>query len=220
MDTIKGYLRDLPEVRFTPSGVLLTKFTLYDTPKAKGEYNRKFSVVVWEDLADRCNEQLEMGNFVYVKGYWKERNWENHEGRTIITKELTATGVWIQQADGQLVDIMSIPTRERNDLEPGESDSQAKEEMQTSAEMRSYLRSIRYYAEKIGDLSIQQIEQDNIAYGPAAGPGSVRFKCLGSIGDATMWLKTYCENIEANIQGAEKLDAKLAPIEAAEGSGR
>lgn len=82
--------------------------------------------------------------------------------------------------------------------------------MKTADEMRSCIKNIRYYAEKIGELSIQQIELDTMTHGLTAGPQNPRFMSLGCIGDASTWLKSYCQNIEVNIRNAEKLEPETA----------
>jgi len=86
--------------------------------------------------------------------------------------------------------------------------------METTAEIRSALKNIRYYSEQINELVKKQFNRD-MEIGHATGimpePGSIRFDCLGTIGAATKWLETYCDNIEANIKYAEEQDSKLRP---------
>ena len=95
METIKGYLRYEPEMRFTVNGVALTKFTLYDT--VEKTYNNKQVVICWEHLAEEANKKLALEDLVYAKGYYKERSWETREGETKIVKEFTATRLWISE---------------------------------------------------------------------------------------------------------------------------
>ena len=87
--------------------------------------------------------------------------------------------------------------------------------METAAEIRSALKNIRYYAEQIYELSKKQFNRDfdiGTVTGMNPEPGTVRFDCLGSIGAATNWIGTYCDNIEVNVKHAEGLDQKLRPV--------
>ena len=86
--------------------------------------------------------------------------------------------------------------------------------METAPEIRSALKNIRYYAEQIYELSKKQFNRDfdiGTVTGMNPEPGTVRFDCLGSIGAATNWIGTYCDNIESNVKHAEELDQKLRP---------
>lgn len=86
--------------------------------------------------------------------------------------------------------------------------------METGNEIRSAVRNIRYYCEKVQELSKAQFNRD-FDMGKLTGmnpePGSVRFDCLGIIRSAANWIGVYCENIEANVKYAEELDEKLRP---------
>ena len=87
--------------------------------------------------------------------------------------------------------------------------------METASEIRSALNNIRFYSKKIEELAKQQFNRD-FEIGQVTGmnpePGTIRFDCLGAISTATNWIETYCENIEANVKGAESQDQKLRPL--------
>ena len=84
--------------------------------------------------------------------------------------------------------------------------------MQTATEITSNLRNLRYYSDKIAELAKKQFELD-YARGQEIGinsnPGSIRYDCLGCITSACIWIGTYCDNIEANLQSAVKQDKIL-----------
>jgi len=87
--------------------------------------------------------------------------------------------------------------------------------METGNEIRSAVKNIRYYSEKIQELSKQQFDKDcemSELTGINTEPGSIRFDCLGTIAAATNWIGTYCDNIEANVKQAEGQDQKLRPL--------
>ena len=84
--------------------------------------------------------------------------------------------------------------------------------METSNEIRSAIKNIRYYAEKIKELTKQQ-QQKDIDIGTIIGmqqdAGSRRFQAIGCISTAVEWIDVYCDNIESNLKGAESEDEKL-----------
>lgn len=98
METIKGKVRADPELSFTQTGVQITKFKLY-SDDAEGEGANDKKIIAWNELACLANDLLFPDQEIYVKGYWKERNWEQY---TI--KEFTAQGIWIVK-DGKPIDI-------------------------------------------------------------------------------------------------------------------
>jgi len=84
--------------------------------------------------------------------------------------------------------------------------------VETSNEIRSTVKNIKYYASKLQELTKLQFEKD-VDKGHLLGinihAGSIRFDCLGAMKAAVDWIETYCENIEKNLQSAEKQDEKL-----------
>jgi len=109
MQTIKGYLRYEPEMRFTPNGAALTRFTLYDT--LEKAYDNKQVVICWEQLAEEANRKLALEDSVYVKGYYKERSWTTSEGETKTIREFTAKQLWVFESN-TFTDIMEETFRE------------------------------------------------------------------------------------------------------------
>ena len=105
METIKGYLQEMPEMMFTQQGTALLKFHIAEKPGV--ELNEWLRVICWGDLAERANDVLvpnaEDGYFplLYAKGYWKERSWAKYDGTEEITKEFTAKGIWLIDETGQ-----------------------------------------------------------------------------------------------------------------------
>lgn len=71
---IIGNLGRDPEMRFTPSGQAVTKFSVASTRSYKagnGEQVKEtawFSIEAWGKLAEICNEYLKKGSKVYVEG--------------------------------------------------------------------------------------------------------------------------------------------------------
>jgi len=71
---IIGNLGRDPEMRFTPSGQAVTKFSVASTRQYKnsaGEQVKEttwFSIEAWGKLAEICNQYLKKGAKVYVEG--------------------------------------------------------------------------------------------------------------------------------------------------------
>ena len=84
--------------------------------------------------------------------------------------------------------------------------------MQTATEITSNLKNLRYYSQKIAELSGQQLNMDFARaqeIGINAGPGSIRFDCLLAIQGACKYIDVYAENISINLESAIKQDKVL-----------
>ncbi len=96
---IVGNLGRDPEMRYTPSGVPVTTFTVAVNRKWKnqnGELQEKttwFRVTAWRRLAELCNEYLSKGRMVLVEGEIDASAWLGQDGQPRATLELTAQNV-------------------------------------------------------------------------------------------------------------------------------
>ncbi|GIO63543.1 single-stranded DNA-binding protein [Paenibacillus cineris] len=91
-----GRLTKDPELRYTPSGVAVTQFTLaVDRPFTKdGEKEADFiPVVTWRQLAETCANYLRKGRLTAVEGRIQIRNYENNEGKRVYVTEVIADNV-------------------------------------------------------------------------------------------------------------------------------
>jgi single-strand DNA-binding protein len=85
--TIVGNLTADPEIRVTPSGVSLARFTVASTPrvfdKAAGQYRDGeplfLSCTAWRELAENTVESLTKGVRVVVTGRLRQSRWEDKE---------------------------------------------------------------------------------------------------------------------------------------------
>lgn len=79
-----GNLTREPELRYTPSGIPVSTFTVavnrpFTNPQ--GERETDFiRVVVWRSQAERCHEYLSKGSQVLVEGRLQIRTYEDREG--------------------------------------------------------------------------------------------------------------------------------------------
>ncbi|MET9313077.1 single-stranded DNA-binding protein [Kribbella sp. NPDC003505] len=100
--TIVGNLTDDPELRFTPSGAALARFSIASTPrrfdKAAGEYvdgdTLFLRATAWRQVAENVAESLQRGQRVIATGRLRQSNWETPDGdkRSSIDLEVDEIG--------------------------------------------------------------------------------------------------------------------------------
>ena len=95
-----GNLGKDPEVRTTPQGTSLARFSVAtttnwkDSSGAKQERTEWHDVVAWERLAQICGEYLHKGKMVYVEGSLQTRSWEDPQsGQKRYKTEIKANNV-------------------------------------------------------------------------------------------------------------------------------
>lgn len=94
-----GWVGDIPEVRYTPSGKAVASFSLATArswTSAEGERHQEtewFNVVAWGSLAELCNKRLAAQHKVYVEGRLQTRSWEDSSGRKHFRTEVVAQEV-------------------------------------------------------------------------------------------------------------------------------
>lgn len=98
-----GRLGKDPEVKYTPSGAPVAKFSLATDESFKdrnGEQQKRtewHNIVAWNKLAEICGEYLTKGKQVYIEGSIRSRQWEDQSGakRTaydIMARSMTMLG--------------------------------------------------------------------------------------------------------------------------------
>ncbi|AOZ92872.1 single-stranded DNA-binding protein [Paenibacillus crassostreae] len=92
-----GRLTKDPELRYTPSGVAVTQFTLAvdrQFTAQGGEREADFiPIVTWRQLAETCANYLRKGRLTAVEGRIQVRNYENNEGKRVYVTEIIADNV-------------------------------------------------------------------------------------------------------------------------------
>ena len=86
--TIVGNLTDNPDLRFTPSGAALVKFTVASTPRLYDQNTNQWrdgeplfmTCSAWRDMAENIAESLTKGARVVVTGRLRLSRWETPEG--------------------------------------------------------------------------------------------------------------------------------------------
>jgi single-strand DNA-binding protein len=92
-----GRLGKDPELKYTPSGAPVTKFTLATDEnfkdRATGEQQRRtewHNIVAWNKLAEICGEYLTKGKQVYIEGAIHSHQWQDQSGNKRTTYEIWA----------------------------------------------------------------------------------------------------------------------------------
>lgn len=92
-----GRLTKDPELRYTPSGVAITTFTIaVDRPFSGQQEKREadfIPIVTWRQLAETCANYLRKGKLTAVEGRIQVRNYDNNEGRRVYVTEIVADNV-------------------------------------------------------------------------------------------------------------------------------
>ena len=91
-----GRLGKDPELKYTPSGAPVAKFSLATDEVFKdraGEQQRRtewHTIVAWNKLAEICGEYLTKGKQVYIEGSIRSRQWEDQSGNKRTAYEIIA----------------------------------------------------------------------------------------------------------------------------------
>jgi single-strand DNA-binding protein len=107
---IIGNVGTEPEMRFIASGKPVTTFSVATNriySGADGERKEEtewFNIVVWNKLAELCNQFLGKGRLVYVEGRFRTRSWEGQDGQKHYRTELIAEQVTFLDKSGQPLD--------------------------------------------------------------------------------------------------------------------
>src|SRR5262249_15997485 len=92
-----GRLGKDPELKYTGSGTPFCRFSLATddvwNDKNSGERQEKtewHNIVVWDRLAEICNQYLTKGKLVYIEGALQTREWDDQEGNKRKSSEIRA----------------------------------------------------------------------------------------------------------------------------------
>ncbi|MEU6001889.1 single-stranded DNA-binding protein [Streptomyces sp. NPDC047197] len=100
--TVIGNLTADPEVKFTPSGAALAKFTIASTPRIFDRESNQwkdgtttfFRCAAWRSLAEHVAESVTKGSRVVAFGRIRQHNWQTPEGenRSMLALEIDEIG--------------------------------------------------------------------------------------------------------------------------------
>jgi single-strand DNA-binding protein len=92
-----GRLGKDPELKYTPSGAPVAKFSLATDESSKdrntGETQSRtewHNIVAWNKLAEICGEYLTKGKLVYIEGSIRSHSWQDQSGNKRTAYEIVA----------------------------------------------------------------------------------------------------------------------------------
>jgi single-strand DNA-binding protein len=123
-----GRLGRDPEVKYTPSGSPVAKFSLATDEVFKdrsGEQQKRtewHNIVAWNKLAEICGEYLTKGKLVYIEGSIRSRQWEDQAGnkRTaydIVARDMKMLGSKAESDRAAAAAVAPPPSAERPPVE-------------------------------------------------------------------------------------------------------
>jgi single-strand DNA-binding protein len=122
-----------PEVKYTPSGVALAKFSLATNERFKdksGEWQDRtewHNVLAWERLAEIVGEYVHKGAKLYVEGRLQTSSWEDRQsGETkyrteIVARDLVLLGAGNGHSNGHSVQPSASSREQTHDAEYAQS---------------------------------------------------------------------------------------------------
>jgi len=123
-----GRLGKDPELKYTPSGAPMAKFTLATDDVFKdrnGEQQRRtewHNIVAWNKLAEICGEYLTKGKQVYIEGSIRSRQWEDQSGNKRTSYEIVARRMALlgSRADSERTSATSVDPKQAERPSPAE----------------------------------------------------------------------------------------------------
>jgi single-strand DNA-binding protein len=128
--TLVGNLGRDPEMRYTPSGVPVTNFSVATSKRYQGQdgqWQEKtiwFRVAAWRKTAETASQYLTKGSKVLIVGELEEpRTWVDKDGNTQVSLEVTAQTIRFLTPRGENVggdsDFQRAPARASNGSSSG-----------------------------------------------------------------------------------------------------
>src|SRR5580765_1732681 len=123
-----GRLGRDPEMKYTASGTPFCRFSMATddawTDKGSGEKQERtewHSIVVWDRLAEICNQYLTKGRLVYIEGSLQTREWDDKEGVKRKTTEVRARDMVMLGGGGSGGEGGGMPSRPDSGSGPASS---------------------------------------------------------------------------------------------------
>ena len=113
-----GRLGRDPEMKYTSGGTPFCRFSMATddnwTDKGSGEKQERtewHNIVVWDRLAEICNQYLTKGRMVYIEGSLQTREWDDKEGVKRKTTEVRARDMVMLGGGGSGGEGGGMPSR-------------------------------------------------------------------------------------------------------------
>ena len=123
-----GNLGKDPEIKFTPSGVALAKFSLATTEKRKDaegnlkEHTEWHNIIFWRRLAEIAGEYLKKGMLVYIEGRIQTRSWEDPQGVKKYMTEIVGDRMQMLRTKGEAETSQEPKASESEGVPPEEEE--------------------------------------------------------------------------------------------------
>jgi single-strand DNA-binding protein len=101
-----GRLGKDPEMRYTAGGAPVANFSLATNESWKGQNGERqertewHNIVVWNKLAETCNQYLSKGKLVFIEGRIQTREWDDKDGNKRRTTEIVASDMKMLERKG------------------------------------------------------------------------------------------------------------------------
>jgi len=117
-----GRLGRDPEVKYTPSGAPVAKFSVAtdevfkDRSGEQQKHTEWHNIVAWNKLAEICGQYLTKGKQVYIEGSIQSRQWEDQAGNKRTAYDIVARTMQMlgSRADNERAAAAPSPTAERS----------------------------------------------------------------------------------------------------------
>jgi len=124
-----GNLGKDPEVRFTPGGQAVAKFSVATNEKWRDQQGQMqertewHNVVVWGKQAEACGQYLTKGQKVYVEGRIQNRSYDDKDGNKKYISEIVALNVrFLSGGSGRSTSDTGVGLPPGEDAGPGGDD--------------------------------------------------------------------------------------------------
>jgi single-strand DNA-binding protein len=127
-----GNVGQEPEVKYTPSGIPVGKFSLATNERFKdknGEFQKRtewHNIVAWQRLAEIVGEFVSKGSKVYVEGKIQTSSWDDRHSREkkyrteIVARDLVLLGARQNGGGAKPAASHSVEETESGEAGPGE----------------------------------------------------------------------------------------------------
>ncbi|WP_419957236.1 single-stranded DNA-binding protein [Psychrobacillus psychrotolerans] len=122
-----GRLTKDPELKYTPSGVAMARFTLAvnRTFKSEGQPDADFiNIVVWRKQAENTANYLKKGSLAGVEGRIQTGSYEGQDGKRVYTTDVVADSVQFLEPKNGQVTQNNANTGQSNDHQRSRSEYQ------------------------------------------------------------------------------------------------
>ncbi len=111
-----GNLGAKPELKYTPSGVPLCKFSIATTERwgtdesgEKKEHTEWHRITAWRKLAEICGQYLDKGTKVYIEGRIRTTKYTGNDGQTKYFTDIQADQMVILTPKGMREQVPEYP---------------------------------------------------------------------------------------------------------------